>query len=122
MLIVETLALEIFSFICDPFSPVYFPITCSPFSRRQDITVASKRWACHHIIFTCRISFGLLEVIDPLLRNERRKVESPRNSKKVAALSFFSCQNCSFMIENSKGVSVNLVQYCALTYQFKAPL
>lgn len=50
--------------------------------------MASKAWACNHIVFTCRISFGLLEVIDPLLGNERRKVESPRNSKKVASLLF----------------------------------
>jgi len=55
---VETLALEIFSFICDPFSSVYFPVTCPSFSRRQDITVASKWWA----VITSFLLVGLVLV------------------------------------------------------------
>lgn len=86
---VETLAPEVFSFICCPFSQVYFPVTCSSFSWQCVSTVASKSCACNHVIFTCRIRFGLWEVIDPLLSNERRKVESLRHSQENCCSLFF---------------------------------
>ena len=89
LFMVATLALEDFSFICYPFSQVYFPVACPSFSCQCVSTVASKNCACNHIIFTCRIRFGLREVIDPLLSNEGRKVESLRHSQENCCSLFF---------------------------------
>lgn len=107
----ETLAPEVFFLSLFPILSSYFPVTCPLFSRQWNITVVTKCWAYNHTICTCRISFGLLEVIGPLPSKERWNAEILRNSKGNCCCLFSSARIAPFMINNSRGVSVRCGQH-----------
>lgn len=110
-----------FPFICYPFFKFIFLPLCPSFSCQCVSTVASKNCACNHIIFTCRIRFGLWEVIDPLLSNERRKVESLRHSQENCCSLFFFLPGSLLSWSITPEGLLRRVQCCGFTYWFKAP-